>query len=130
MLTAKAIEQGKSFDGPQVRDQLETISGFQGTTGVYNMSPTVHQGITVNPLLVARSSTARSNRRSERSARAIWSEGASARYGSVEALHAASLSVATANSSPSSAEWRGKSTLMRAVMGLVANAGSGVTVMP
>jgi hypothetical protein len=53
MLTATAIEQGKSFDGPQVRDQLETISGFQGTTGVYNMSPTVHQGITVNPLLVA-----------------------------------------------------------------------------
>jgi branched-chain amino acid transport system substrate-binding protein len=53
MLTAKAIEQGKSFDGPQVRDQLEAISGFQGTTGVYNMSPTVHQGITVNPLLLA-----------------------------------------------------------------------------
>jgi branched-chain amino acid transport system substrate-binding protein len=53
MLTVKAIEQGKSFDGPKVRDQLETISGFQGTTGVYNMSPTVHQGITVNPLLVA-----------------------------------------------------------------------------
>jgi branched-chain amino acid transport system substrate-binding protein len=53
LLTAKAIEQGKSFDGPQVRDQLETISGFQGTTGVYNMSPTVHQGITVNPLLLA-----------------------------------------------------------------------------
>src|SRR6195256_982701 len=53
MLTAKAIEQGKSFDGPQVRDQLETISGFQGTTGVYNMSPTVHQGITANPLLLA-----------------------------------------------------------------------------
>ena len=53
MLTAKAIEQGKSFDGPQVRDQLETITGFQGTTGIYNMSPTVHQGITVNPLLVA-----------------------------------------------------------------------------
>jgi branched-chain amino acid transport system substrate-binding protein len=53
MLTAKAIEQGKSFDGPQVRDQLETITGFQGTTGVYNMSPTVHQGITVNPFLLA-----------------------------------------------------------------------------
>ena len=53
MLTVKAIEQGKSFDGPKVRDQLEAISGFQGTTGVYNMSPTVHQGITVNPLLVA-----------------------------------------------------------------------------
>jgi ABC-type branched-subunit amino acid transport system substrate-binding protein len=53
MLTAKAIEQGKSFDGPQVRDQLERITGFQGTTGVYNMSPTVHQGITVNPFLLA-----------------------------------------------------------------------------
>jgi len=53
LLTAKAIEQGKSFDGPQVRDQLETITGFQGTTGVYNMSPTVHQGITGNPLLLA-----------------------------------------------------------------------------
>jgi len=53
MLTAKAIEQGKSFEGPKVRDQLENITGFQGTTGVYNMSPTVHQGITVNPLLVA-----------------------------------------------------------------------------
>jgi ABC-type branched-subunit amino acid transport system substrate-binding protein len=53
MLTAKAIEQGKSFEGAKVRDQLETITGFQGTTGVYNMSPTVHQGITVNPLLLA-----------------------------------------------------------------------------
>jgi branched-chain amino acid transport system substrate-binding protein len=53
MLTAKAIEAGKSFEGAKVRDQLETISGFQGTTGVYNMSPTVHQGITVNPFLLA-----------------------------------------------------------------------------
>jgi branched-chain amino acid transport system substrate-binding protein len=53
MLTAKAIEQGKSFDGPRVRDQLENISGFQGTTGVYNMSASMHQGITINPLLVA-----------------------------------------------------------------------------
>ena len=44
---------GKSFDGAKVRDQLETITGFQGTTGVYNMSPTVHQGITVNPFLIA-----------------------------------------------------------------------------
>jgi ABC-type branched-subunit amino acid transport system substrate-binding protein len=52
-LTAKAIEQAKSFEGAKVRDQLETISGFQGTTGIYNMSPTVHQGITVNPFLLA-----------------------------------------------------------------------------
>ena len=46
-------QQGKSFEGAKVRDQLEAISGFQGTTGVYNMSPTVHQGITVNPFLLA-----------------------------------------------------------------------------
>ncbi|MPZ55353.1 MAG: ABC transporter substrate-binding protein [Rhizobiales bacterium] len=52
-ITAKAIEQGKSFEGARVRDQLEKITGFQGTTGVYNMSPTVHQGITVNPFLLA-----------------------------------------------------------------------------
>jgi branched-chain amino acid transport system substrate-binding protein len=52
-IAAKAIEQGKSFEGAKVRDQIETISGFQGTTGVYNMSPTVHQGITVNPFLLA-----------------------------------------------------------------------------
>jgi branched-chain amino acid transport system substrate-binding protein len=32
---------------------LETISGFQGTGGVYNFSPTVHQGITQNPFLLA-----------------------------------------------------------------------------
>ena len=52
-ITAKAIEQGKSFEGAKVRDQIEAISGFQGTTGVYSMSPTVHQGITVNPFLLA-----------------------------------------------------------------------------
>jgi ABC-type branched-subunit amino acid transport system substrate-binding protein len=53
MLTALAIERGKSFEGAKVRDQIEGITGFQGTTGVYNMSPTVHQGITVNPFLLA-----------------------------------------------------------------------------
>ena len=53
MLTKAAIEKAKSFDGSKVRDALETISGFQGTTGVYNMSPKVHQGIVNNPLLLA-----------------------------------------------------------------------------
>jgi branched-chain amino acid transport system substrate-binding protein len=52
-LTAVAVEKEKSFEGVKVRDALETITGFQGTTGVYNMSPTVHQGITVNPFLLA-----------------------------------------------------------------------------
>ena len=53
MLTAAAVEKAKSFDGPKVRDALETLSGFQGTGGVYNFSPTVHQGITQNPFLLA-----------------------------------------------------------------------------
>jgi branched-chain amino acid transport system substrate-binding protein len=53
MITAAAIEKAKSFEGPKVRDALETISGFQGTGGVYNFSPTVHQGITQNPFLLA-----------------------------------------------------------------------------
>jgi branched-chain amino acid transport system substrate-binding protein len=53
MLTAAAVEKAKSFEGPKVRDALETLSGFQGTGGVYNFSPTVHQGITQNPFLLA-----------------------------------------------------------------------------
>src|SRR6195256_3463766 len=53
LLTAKAIEQGNSFEGPKVRDQLETVTGLQGTTSVYNMSPANHSGITKNPLLLA-----------------------------------------------------------------------------
>lgn len=53
MLTAAAIQKANSFEGPKVRDALETLSGFQGTGGVYNFSPTVHQGITQNPFLLA-----------------------------------------------------------------------------
>jgi branched-chain amino acid transport system substrate-binding protein len=53
MITAAAVEKAKSFEGPKVRDALETISGFQGTGGVYNFSPTVHQGVTQNPFLLA-----------------------------------------------------------------------------
>lgn len=53
MLTVAAIEKAKSTDGQKVRDTLETMSGFQGTGGVYNFSPTVHQGITENPFLLA-----------------------------------------------------------------------------
>ncbi|MBX9845276.1 MAG: ABC transporter substrate-binding protein [Xanthobacteraceae bacterium] len=52
-LTAAAVDKAKSIEGAKVRDALETISGFQGTTGIYNMSPAVHQGITVNPFLLA-----------------------------------------------------------------------------
>lgn len=53
MLTVAAIQKANSFEGARVRDALETITGFQGTTGVYNFSPTVHQGITQNPFALA-----------------------------------------------------------------------------
>ena len=53
MITKAAIEKAKSFEGAKVRDALEQVSGFQGTGGVYNFSPEVHQGITQNPFLLA-----------------------------------------------------------------------------
>jgi ABC-type branched-subunit amino acid transport system substrate-binding protein len=53
MVTAAAVEKAKSFEGPKVRDALETLTEFQGTTGVYHFSPAVHQGITQNPYLMA-----------------------------------------------------------------------------
>ena len=53
MVTKAAVEKAKSFEGPKLRDALETISGFQGTGGVYNFSPSVHQGITENPFFMA-----------------------------------------------------------------------------
>jgi branched-chain amino acid transport system substrate-binding protein len=53
MLTVKAVEAAKSFEGPKVRDALESIKGWQGTTGIYNFSPDNHQGITENPLFLA-----------------------------------------------------------------------------
>lgn len=52
-LTKKAIETAGSFEGTKVRDALETIKGFQGTTGIYNFAPENHQGITENPLFLA-----------------------------------------------------------------------------
>ena len=53
MLTVpRWIRQSRSRD-PRLRDMLETIDGFQGTTGVYPFSASNHQGITENPLLLA-----------------------------------------------------------------------------
>ncbi len=51
-LLKEAVQKANSFDGPKVRDALETISGFQGTSGVYDFSPTDHHGITKNPLFL------------------------------------------------------------------------------
>ncbi len=53
MLIKRAIENAKSFEGPKVRDAIEKIAGFQGTTGIYNFSPENHQGLTENPLYLA-----------------------------------------------------------------------------
>lgn len=53
MITVTAIRKANSFDGSKVRDAIETITGFQGTTGIYNFSPAVHQGITENPFKLA-----------------------------------------------------------------------------
>ena len=53
MLTATAVQDAGSTDGPRVRDALERIHDFQGTTGSYTHSPEVHYGLTENPLLLA-----------------------------------------------------------------------------
>lgn len=52
-LIAAAAAKAKSTEGPKVRDALESMDNFQGTTGLYHMSATNHQGITENPLLLA-----------------------------------------------------------------------------
>jgi branched-chain amino acid transport system substrate-binding protein len=52
-LIAAAAAKAKSADGPKVRDALESMDGFQGTTGIYHFSASNHQGITENPLLLA-----------------------------------------------------------------------------
>lgn len=52
-LIAAAAQKAKSNEGAKVRDALETMDNFQGTTGLYHMSATNHQGITENPLLLA-----------------------------------------------------------------------------
>lgn len=53
MVVKAAAEKDKHLEGPKMREAIETISGFQGTGGVYNFSPTVHQGITQNPFFLA-----------------------------------------------------------------------------
>jgi ABC-type branched-subunit amino acid transport system substrate-binding protein len=52
-LIAAATANAHAFDGPKLRDALEGMNNFQGTTGVYHFSASNHQGITENPLLLA-----------------------------------------------------------------------------
>ena len=53
MITVAAIQRAKSFEGSKVRDALETVTGLQGTTAVYNFSAENHYGITENPYMLA-----------------------------------------------------------------------------
>lgn len=53
MITAAAIQKANSFEGAKVREALDSMPGFQGTTGIYNFSPTNHYGITQNPYVLA-----------------------------------------------------------------------------
>ncbi len=45
MLLAKAIEMGGSAEPKDIRDNLEKIKGFVGIGGVFNFSPTDHNGL-------------------------------------------------------------------------------------
>lgn len=47
ILIAQAITQGSSSQGQDIRDNLEKINNFPGTTGVYNYSPKDHNGLDV-----------------------------------------------------------------------------------
>lgn len=53
MLTVAAAAKAKTLDGSAIRDAYETVTGFQGTTGIYNFAPDTHQGITANPFALA-----------------------------------------------------------------------------
>ncbi|MDE2167624.1 MAG: ABC transporter substrate-binding protein [Alphaproteobacteria bacterium] len=48
MFLREAINRAHSFDGAKIRASLETIHGFQGTSGAYNFDKS-HYGVTKNP---------------------------------------------------------------------------------
>ena len=52
MIIVNAVEKAKSFDGPKVRDAIETLTSFQGSAGFYEFSPTSHYGVVKNPYRV------------------------------------------------------------------------------
>jgi branched-chain amino acid transport system substrate-binding protein len=49
---AEAVRRADTTDGPAVRDALESLSGFQGTSGAYNFDQS-HYGVTENPIVLA-----------------------------------------------------------------------------
>ena len=51
-LTAEALKISKSGDPVKLRDAIESIKGFPGCNGVYNLSPTEHQGTGLNDMIL------------------------------------------------------------------------------
>ena len=47
-LLVKAIEIAGAADKEKVRDALENLKGFVGTAGIFNFSPTDHNGLDIN----------------------------------------------------------------------------------
>ena len=52
MILAEAIHKANSLEGEKVRDALNTLPAFQGTSGLYNFSVD-HNGVTANPYVLA-----------------------------------------------------------------------------
>ncbi len=50
MILIEAIEKAGSTDKDEVRAAIETITGFPGTGGVFNYSPTDHNGLDIEAL--------------------------------------------------------------------------------
>ncbi len=52
MILTKAIENAGSTDKAKVRDAIENLKGFPGTGGVYNFSPTDHNGLGIDAFVM------------------------------------------------------------------------------
>jgi branched-chain amino acid transport system substrate-binding protein len=48
MLAVEALKKAGTPDKAKVRDALESVRGFMGTAGTFNMSPTDHVGLDVS----------------------------------------------------------------------------------
>lgn len=54
LLLAEAIRSAGSTDGGKVRDALNTMKPFRGTSGTYQFTAKRHYGLATNPLVLAR----------------------------------------------------------------------------
>jgi branched-chain amino acid transport system substrate-binding protein len=51
MILVEGIKKGGS-DKEKVRDEIEKLSGFAGTGGIYNFSPTDHNGLVIEAFVM------------------------------------------------------------------------------